>query len=232
MLEPGRRGCSPGPRRRRLIAAWSAALAVLVHGLPRGSAGQPVRVLPAVVAVPGMPELGEVRVLAEFALGLPVEGVSGLPAGYVLQVKQLPRAAGDVARSEAGEADTALQEVRGLQLALPYGAWPAGALEAPTVLVLDAAASAEAGPLALDDLVVLRGALFIFTPTNITLSDASISLPVTRSISRDAKNSSRLADDAVQTLAVHKFSQGRWKRVGGVLRKGLDASAAGLYDKA
>ena len=198
--------------------------------------------------LPGLEELGLVAA-HRFELALPPEGVAGLPAGFVLRISASPSspASSPAYRGQAWE--LALQEVRGLQLHLPMGAWPVSATQPPSVFVLDdSAATSAGGPLALDSSIKLRGRLLVIAPSPVLSAAAKLVLPVNRAVSRDPDEACRDgcrdggAEPCVQqqkrclaglvdvsakaklTLAAHQFVQGRWQRLGGDLRKGLDAN--------
>ena len=198
--------------------------------------------------LPGMEELGLVAA-HKFELALPPEGVAGLPAGFVLRISAAPSspASSPTHRGQAWE--LALQEVRGLQLHLPMGAWPVSATQPPSVFVLDdSAATSAGGPLALDSSIKLRGRLLVIAPSPVLSAAAKLVLPVNRAVSRDPDDACRagcrdggaelcvlqrkkclagLVDVSAKsrlTLAAHQFVQGRWRRLGGDLRKGLDAN--------
>jgi len=175
--------------------------------------------------IPGMGLLGVASVLGEFDLSLPLEGVAGLPLGYALQVKDTPSFPG-TPEFQGQVRETALQRVRGLQLMLPFGAWPASVLHKPRIYVLDAAEGGGKRPLAVGEGLKLEGPLIVLAPPNITLgmgTEAIITLPVSRDLSRDAADPSKLSKEKMRSLEAHQFVDGKWRRLGGTLRKGLDA---------
>ena len=184
-------------------------------------------------AVPGLPDLGDVQVLAEFAFAMPSEGTDALALGYALRVKEpaaLP-APPEVQR----QVDQAFSQVRGLQLTLPLGAWPAEETQAPGLWVVDPGAAAS-GPLAVEaDALALKSALVILLPVDLVLlQPADMAIPVARSIARAPNNSDQMA---AVSLAAHQFRDRQWRHVGGTMRKGLDSwsspsgnASAAAYD--
>ena len=167
--------------------------------------------------------------LGEFEMSLPSEGVPALALGYTLQVNATPSAPGTPSfRGQAWE--SALLQVRGFQITLPYGAWPASNAQKPTVYVLDAAAeAAERRTLAFSEAsAIMRGALIVVAPGNLTLGEAAlISLPVSRVLSR-VTGGDRLSQSAVSTLEARQFRQGKWRRVVGALKMGLQLRSPGV----
>jgi len=180
--------------------------------------------------VPGLEQLGVLCVLGEFVLGLPMEGLAGLAAGYVLQVTDTTSPPNSSAfRGEAWE--RALQQVRGLQLSLPYGAWPSAVSQPPTVYVVD---SAHASPLSVaasnDPGITLAGPLLILAPSNLTLiKGVSVSLPVNRALSRDSQTGNYFTRSAELTLVGHRFVNGKWHNLVGELKRGLDPTPAAAH---
>ncbi len=164
-----------------------------------------------------------VRVLGEFEFELPAGGVAGLAQGHVLQIKP-PKA---TVRRAAGADESfaaVLQQVMGLTITLPSGAWPSEAVEIPSVIVVDPAAAGPTGPWATNaSVLLLRGTLFFIKPDNLNLAQgAVISLPVDRQVSRQAGNPNNLTQ---MRLAAHGFQGATWRHLGGELRKGVDTAA-------
>jgi hypothetical protein len=164
-----------------------------------------------------------VRVLGEFEFELPAGGVAGLAQGHVLQIKP-PKA---TVRRAAGADESfaaVLQQVMGLTITLPSGAWPSEAVEIPSVIVVDPATAGPTGPWATNaSVLLLRGTLFFIKPENLNLAQgAVISLPVDRQVSRQAGNPNDLTQ---ARLSAHSFRGATWRHLGGELRKGVDSSA-------
>ena len=156
-----------------------------------------------------------VRVLGEFEFELPAGGVAGLAQGHVLQIKP-PKA---TVRRAAGADESfaaVLQQVMGLTITLPSGAWPSEAVEIPS--------AGPTGPWATNaSVLLLRGTLFFIKPDNLNLAQgAVISLPVDRQVSRQAGNPNNLTQ---MRLAAHGFQGATWRHLGGELRKGVDTAA-------
>lgn len=149
---------------------------------------------------------------------MPLEGVDGLALGYALRVKQ-PAGSG-LSPEVQTRVDHAFRQVRGLQLTLPLGAWPAEELQAPGLWVIDSGAAAS-GPLAVQpDALSLQSAMMILVPANLVLlQPADMVIPVPRSVTRNPDDSDQIA---AVSLAAHQFRDGQWRHVGGALRKGLE----------
>ena len=110
-----------------------------------------------------------VRVLGEFEFDLPAEGAAGLALGYVLEIKT---PAVPVRRAGGGDGSfsAALQQVIGLKITLPYGAWPADTAAVPSLVVVDPAAAGPGGPWAADSSMVLHGPILVIEPADLALS--------------------------------------------------------------
>lgn len=224
--------CSSGAKFPLCCPTWVLALAVSVYSvLLRGAWAQAsTAACRENQTVPGLPELGLVPVLGQFQLSLPTDGVAGLQMGFVLQVQaasMLPVSSPCRARWEQ-----AWNAVQGLQMELPYGAWPGSALQPPLVYVVDAKAATKQGPLALDSGAIPRGPILVIAPSPKFRSDVLLSLPVNRTFSRNPAKLGELSPTSINTLKAQMFNDGKWKTLASVLRKGLDSGASSTYTNA